>query len=244
MDQDYETLLELTAQCQLMDLEELRAGIKGKARVGGRLSDAELTYNAMEAEARATLQYVQDRRIARGAEGASQEDLDLINTIAEIERQEQADRQYALALSTDPDAPPPPPVASSLTSASRSRSGFGFGSAHRSNRQESPSSSSGGSNWPWSVAESFASSPVSTSSRSSLYDPPKPQASTSTSKATFVSPVLRLPPGRYIFTCMFCHSEEEFTAPALGLPSTASSVETILTRHSERRVAASMIASA
>ncbi|KAL5633099.1 hypothetical protein ACGC1H_003553 [Rhizoctonia solani] len=215
MDQDYETLLELTAQCQLMDLEELRAGIKGKARVGGRLSDAELTYNAMEAEARATLQYVQDRRIARGAEGASQEDLDLINTIAEIERQEQADRQYALALSTDPDAPPPPPVASSLTSASRSRSGFGFGSAHRSNRQESPSSSSGGSNWPWSVAESFASSPVSTSSRSSLYDPPKPQASTSTSKATFVSPVLRLPPGRSSVDCVICgdHTNQAFRAP-------------------------------
>ncbi|CAE6438247.1 unnamed protein product [Rhizoctonia solani] len=193
MDQDYETLLELTAQCQLMDLEELRAGIKGKARVGGRLSDVELTYNAMEAEARATLQYVQDRRIARGAEGATQEDLDLIHTIAEIERQEQADRQYALALSTNPDAPPPPPVASSLTSASRS--GFGFGSAHRNNRQESPSSSSGGSNWPWSTAESFAPSPA-TSSRSSLYDPPKPQASTSTNKATFVSSILRLPPGR------------------------------------------------
>ncbi|EUC55666.1 IBR finger protein, putative [Rhizoctonia solani AG-3 Rhs1AP] len=212
MDQDYETLLELTAQCQLMDLEELRAGIKGKARVGGRLSDVELTYNAMEAEARATLQYVQDRRIARGAEGATQEDLDLIHTIAEIERQEQADRQYALALSTNPDAPPPPPVASSLTSASRS--GFGFGSAHRNNRQESPSSSSGGSNWPWSTAESFAPSPA-TSSRSSLYDPPKPQASTSTNKATFVSSILRLPPGRSSVDCVICgdYTNQAFQAP-------------------------------
>ncbi|CAE7142900.1 unnamed protein product [Rhizoctonia solani] len=209
MDQDeYEALLEMTAQCQLMDLEELRAGTKGKARVGGPLSDLELTYNAIEAEARATLQYIQDRRIARGAEGASQEDINLIDTIAAIERQEQADRQYALALSANPDAPPPPP----LTSTAPARSGFGFGSAYRDNREESPASSSGGSNWPWSTAESPVSSPASTSSRSSLYDSPRPQASTS---KAFVPTILKLPPGRSSVDCVICgdYTNQAYRAP-------------------------------
>ncbi|KAB5594802.1 E3 ubiquitin-protein ligase [Ceratobasidium theobromae] len=112
MDQndDYETLLELTAQFQLMDLEELKAGLKGKGRVNGTLSDIELTYNTLEAEARATLQYIRDRRIAKGAQRATQDNLDLIDTIAEIEAREQADREYALALSNDPDASPSPPA--------------------------------------------------------------------------------------------------------------------------------------
>ncbi|CAE6461598.1 unnamed protein product [Rhizoctonia solani] len=215
MDQDeYESLLELTAQCQLMDLEELRAGIKGKTRAGSPSSDLELTYNAMEAEARATLQFVQDRRIARGAGSASQEDIDLINIIAEIERREQADRQYALSLSVDPDAAPPSPsVASPLLTA-----GSGFGSAYRDNQQGSPFSSSStgsGSNWPWPTAESFASSQGSTSSQSSVYNPPKPQASTSSGKSTFVSSILRLPPGRSSVDCVICG---DFTAQAYQAP--------------------------
>ncbi|KAF8748372.1 hypothetical protein RHS01_10916 [Rhizoctonia solani] len=97
MDQEeYETLLEITARCQLMDIDELRAGIKGKARSGSPsnpVSDLEFAYDAMEAEARATLQLIQDRKIARS----------------------QADRQYALSLSTNPSASPPPsPTGSSL----------------------------------------------------------------------------------------------------------------------------------
>ncbi|CAE6463128.1 unnamed protein product [Rhizoctonia solani] len=254
MDQDeYETLLELTAQCQLMDLEELRAGIKGKARAGSPSSDLDLTYLAMEAEAKATLQYVQDRRIARGVEGATREDIDLINTIAEIERQEQADRQYALALSTNPDAAPPSPPAAlapsilaprpnfSFGSAYRNgqqetpsilapRPNFSFGSAYRNNQKESPSGSSSGSSWLWSASKASVSSPSSRSSQSSIYDSPKPQASTSTSKPTFVPSILRLPPGRYVFY--------------LYLPSIVSSAEILQLRHTKRRVAVFMIAGA
>ncbi|CAE6428196.1 unnamed protein product [Rhizoctonia solani] len=231
MDQDeYETLLELTAQCQLMDLEELRAGIKGKARAGSPSSDIDFTYLAMEAEAKATLQYVQDRRIARGVEGATREDIDLINTIAEIERQEQADRQYALALSTNPDAAPPSPPAALAPSILAPRPNFSFGPAYRNGQQESPSGSSSGSSWLWSVSKASVSSPSSRSSQSSIYDSPKPQASTSTSKPTFVPSILRLPPGRYVFY--------------LYLPSIVSSAEILQLRHTKRRVAVFMIAGA
>ncbi|CAE6451999.1 unnamed protein product [Rhizoctonia solani] len=195
MDQEeYETLLEITAQCQLMDIDELRAGIKGKGRSGSPSSDLEIAYNAMEAEARATLQYVQDRRIARSAERASQEDTDLINTIAEIERREQADRQYALSLSTNPDASPPSSPAPS--SPATPASGFQVGSTHWGIRKDSSSGSSSPS-LSWSIAEP---SSYAASSRSSIFDPPKPQASSSTTKSTFISPILRLPPGRYLIS--------------------------------------------
>ncbi|KAH7335135.1 hypothetical protein B0J17DRAFT_707904, partial [Rhizoctonia solani] len=215
MDQDeYDMLLELTAQCQLMDLEELRAGIKGKTRAGGPSSDIELTYIAMEAEAKATLQYVQDRRIARGVEAACQEDIDLINTIAEIERQEQADRQYALALSNNPDAAPPPPPAALAPSILAPRPSFGLGSAYRNSQQESPSASSG-SSWSWLAAKASVSPPSSVSSQSSVYDSPKPRASTSTSKSTFVPSILRLPPGRSSVDCVICG---DFTSQAYQAP--------------------------
>ncbi|CAE6381795.1 unnamed protein product [Rhizoctonia solani] len=199
MDQvDYEALLEMTAQFQLVDIEELRSGIKGKGRSSSPLSDIELAYSAVEAEARATLQFIQDRRIARSAERASQEDVDLINVIAEIERREQADRQYALSLSTNPNASPPSsPVISSLATPA---SGFMFGSAYRNSRQESPSASSN-SSLSWSITEP---SQGSASSRSSIFDPPKPQASSSISKSTFVSSILRLPPGRPSVDCVIC----------------------------------------
>ncbi|KAJ1306951.1 hypothetical protein OPQ81_007931 [Rhizoctonia solani] len=204
MDQDdYETLLELTAQCQLMDLEELRGGIKGKTRAGGPLSDIEITYNAMEAEARATLLFIQDRRIARGAERASQDDIDLINSIAEIERREQADRQYALSLSTDPNAAPPSPSAISSPSTPEFASDFSLGSPYRSSQQGSPSSSSTPS-WRRPTVESFTLSQNSTSSRSSVYKSLKPQAGASAGKSIFVPSILKLPPGRSSVDCVIC----------------------------------------
>ncbi|GAB1518142.1 hypothetical protein RhiTH_001201 [Rhizoctonia solani] len=170
MDQEeYETLLEITARCQLMDIDELRAGIKGKARSGSPsnpVSDLEFAYDAMEAEARATLQLIQDRKIARSVEHTSQDDIDLINTIAEIERREQADRQYALSLSTNPSASPPPSPTGSSLGTPASGSAFGGGPIYQNIRYESPFASSS-SSLSWST---FDAPLGPRSSGSSLFD--------------------------------------------------------------------------
>ncbi|KAF8715606.1 hypothetical protein RHS02_10003, partial [Rhizoctonia solani] len=215
MDQEeYETLLEITARCQLMDIDELRAGIKGKARSGSPsnpVSDLEFAYDAMEAEARATLQLIQDRKIARSVEHTSQDDIDLINTIAEIERREQADRQYALLLSTNPSASPPPSPTGSSLGTPASGSAFGGGPISQNTRYESPFASSS-SSLSWST---FDASLGPRSSGSSLFDSVKPRAGSSTGKSAFVPSILRLPVGRSSVDCVICadSTSQAYQAP-------------------------------
>ncbi|QRW17226.1 hypothetical protein RhiXN_05228 [Rhizoctonia solani] len=215
MDQEeYETLLEITARCQLMDIDELRAGIKGKARSGSPsnpVSDLEFAYDAMEAEARATLQLIQDRKIARSVEHTSQEDIDLINTIAEIERREQADRQYALSLSTNPSASPPPSPTGSSLGTPASGSAFGGGPIYQNIRYESPFASSS-SSLSWST---FDAPLGPRSSGSSLFDSVKPRAGSSTGKSAFVPSILRLPVGRSSVDCVICadSTSQAYQAP-------------------------------
>jgi hypothetical protein len=130
------------------------------------VSDIELTYNAIEAEARASLQFIRDQRIARGAQRAAQEDLDLIAAIAETEAQEQMDRQYALTLSNNPNAPPPTSAASRATHTQ----GFEIGSAYRSRQPASPSSSGSSPPRPWSAVDSLKSLQGSITPGSSVCD--------------------------------------------------------------------------
>ncbi|KAG8744612.1 hypothetical protein FRC10_009837 [Ceratobasidium sp. 414] len=134
LDNDFETLLELNAQLQLQDIEEWRASQRGKGRPGTftPVSDAEISFNAMEAEHKATLQSIADRRIARSAQRAMSQDRDLIDALAAIEEQERADRRIALALSGNPNAQMPP--SPSYTSISRVASTY--------SRPETPSLSS------------------------------------------------------------------------------------------------------
>ncbi|KAF8603831.1 hypothetical protein BDV93DRAFT_441617 [Ceratobasidium sp. AG-I] len=164
-DDDFEILLELTAQLQLQDIEEWRAAQKGKGRVGGRPSDTELAFNALETEFKSTLQGLTDRRIAKSAQRAATGDQDLIDIIAQIEAQEQADHEYALLLSANPNAQPPAP--NRVNNIRSQHLGVGL-SGYR--RPDSPSASSVSSQ-PWSVADSFASLAVSQSTRASTLSP-------------------------------------------------------------------------
>ncbi|KAG8686380.1 hypothetical protein FRC09_014171, partial [Ceratobasidium sp. 395] len=191
-DADFEVLLELTAQLQLQDIEEWRASQKGKGRVGV-LSEVEMSLNAIEAEHKATLRSIADRRITRSAERAVSEDLDLIEALAAIEEQEQEDRRLALMLSENPNAQILPPSTSISTNTSRFRSPYGL--------SENPSMDSLES-YPESVASrlgrlSLGSSNTSASTSSSSYFKP-PNAS------TFVPSILRLAGGRSSADCVIC----------------------------------------
>ncbi|QRV89011.1 IBR domain protein [Ceratobasidium sp. AG-Ba] len=131
-DDDFDTILELTAQLQLQDIEEWRDAQKGKGRVG-YLSELELSMNTIEAQHKATLRSISDHRIAQGAQRAATNDVGILEVIAAIEERERNDRQLALRLSADPNlqipsSPSPPPPASPPTpaSAGSSRSGSGY----------------------------------------------------------------------------------------------------------------------
>ncbi|KAG9084809.1 hypothetical protein FS749_004937 [Ceratobasidium sp. UAMH 11750] len=184
LDDDFETLLELTARLQLQDIEEWRASQKGKGRPGF-LSDAEMSFNAMEAEHKATLQSIADRRIARSAQRAMAQDRDLIDAIAAIEEQERADRRFAFTLSGNPNAQVPP------------LSSYGGISRPTYSRAETPSSSSVAS-YPGSVTSRLEQMSLG-SSRTSVNSNIKP-----VSTASFVPSILRLAGGRPTADCIIC----------------------------------------
>jgi hypothetical protein len=119
------------------------------------VSDIELSFNAMEAEYKATLQDLTDRRIARGAQRAATDDIDVINAIAAAEAQEQADRQYALALSLDENAQPPPVHSTPAQIGSSYRGSESSSSSSVVSQQWSPTDSLG------SLGSSLASSQTS-----------------------------------------------------------------------------------
>ncbi|QRV74240.1 E3 ubiquitin-protein ligase [Ceratobasidium sp. AG-Ba] len=154
-DDEFDTILELTAQLQLQDIEEWRDAQKGKGRVG-YLSELELSMNAIEAQHKATLRSISDHRIAQGAQRAATDDVGILEAIAAMEERERNDRQLALRLSADPNlqipsSPSPPPPASPPTpaSASSSRSGLGYSFF------DSPSTSTTGSS-PARIIPAFA----------------------------------------------------------------------------------------
>ncbi|KAG9084340.1 hypothetical protein FRC06_004118 [Ceratobasidium sp. 370] len=188
LDDDFETILELTAQLQLQDIEEWKVSQKGKGRPGV-LSDVEISFNAMEAEHKATLRSIADRRIARSAQRAMSQDKDLIDALAAIEEQERADRRLALALSGNPSAQVPP--ASSYTGLSRL-----IGSTH--SRPETPSTSSLAS-YPGSVTSFLEQMSLNSSRTSVSSNYIKPA-----SPASFVPSVLRLAGGRSTADCVIC----------------------------------------
>ncbi|QRV89019.1 E3 ubiquitin-protein ligase [Ceratobasidium sp. AG-Ba] len=137
-DEDFETLLELTAQLQLEDIQEWRSSLKGKNRVGV-VSDVELSINSIEAHHKTTLQNIADRRFARSVHRAVTQDSSLIAALAAIEEQERSDRELALKLSINANAnaqQPAPAVPTSLAHTILSRT------KPTDNRSEVSSSSS------------------------------------------------------------------------------------------------------
>jgi len=107
-------MLETTALLQLLDLDDRRAEL---ASDDPSLSDLEITFNVIEADIRAALQSIRDRRIARVLHNAGRAaDLTRINDIAESELRAQEERGRLLGLSRRS----PPQSASSSSSGSSS----------------------------------------------------------------------------------------------------------------------------
>ncbi|KAL5633100.1 hypothetical protein ACGC1H_003554 [Rhizoctonia solani] len=182
MDEENELMLETTAQLQLLDLEDRRAEF---ASDDPSLSDLEITFNVIEADIRATLQSIRDRRIARVIHNAGRAaDSTRISDIAESELRAQEERGRLLRLARRS----PPQLASS-----------------------SSSSSSGPSN-PLSATASGPSEPGSPNS--SVLDLPG-SSQTNKSKAINVPPILRLPVGRDTVECIICSDSttEAYRAP-------------------------------
>ncbi|CAE6469610.1 unnamed protein product [Rhizoctonia solani] len=112
MDEENELMLETTAQLQLLDLEDRRAEF---ASDDPSLSDLEITFNVIEADIRATLQSIRDRRIARVIHNAGRAaDSTRISDIAESELRAQEERGRLLRLARRS----PPQLASSSSSSS------------------------------------------------------------------------------------------------------------------------------
>ncbi|CAE6479591.1 unnamed protein product [Rhizoctonia solani] len=166
MEAENELMLETTAYLQLLDLEDRRAELVPDEP---SLSDLEITYDLIEADIRATLQSIRDRRIARAVHNAGRAaDLTLINNIAEVELRDQEERERSFRLSRRS----PPSVGSS-------------------------SSSSSGSSNLLSITDSESSDPGSPNS--SVFDLPSGLSSTDADKIVYVPQILRLPAGRFVY---------------------------------------------
>ncbi|KAJ1306950.1 hypothetical protein OPQ81_007930 [Rhizoctonia solani] len=95
MDPENELMLETAAFLQLLDLEDRRAELTDEAS-----SELEMTYDIIEADIRATLQSIRDRRIARAIHNAGRAaDVILISNTAERELRAQEERGRILGLS-------------------------------------------------------------------------------------------------------------------------------------------------
>ncbi|CAE6507541.1 unnamed protein product [Rhizoctonia solani] len=117
MDEENELMLEMTAHLQLLDLEDRRAEVTPDDPT---LSDLEITFDIIEADIRATLQSIRDRRIARAIQNAGRvADLARIGEIAEAELHAQEERESLLRLAR---RSPPQPASSSSSSSFPSNS--------------------------------------------------------------------------------------------------------------------------
>jgi hypothetical protein len=141
------------------------------------VSDIEVAYNTVEAEAKATLQRVRDRRIAQSAQRAVSQDADLIAALTRVEAQERTDRAYALALyqNTTGVSPPQP-----IQRPNHQSGAVGFGGT-ASRQQANPASSvvsslqsalasPPDSPAPISLIRSLSSASAASSVRSSYYE--------------------------------------------------------------------------